>query len=68
MSLFIDNLEVAERYTEYGIRNKTSGEVLFSEASSLEQVEWEAFLYPNSEVVKREIYVTGWARSNASTG
>jgi hypothetical protein len=58
--MIVDGQEIAERYTEYGIRNKTTGEVLFSEANSFETAEFEAFLYPNAEVVSREIYVTSW--------
>jgi hypothetical protein len=58
--MIIDGSEVAERYTEHGIRNTLSGEVM--DCDSFNEAEWQSYLYPNAEVVSREIYVTQWVK------
>ena len=61
MSLLIDSHEVEERHTEHGILNAVTGAVL--ECDSQSQAEFDALLYPYSEVIKREVYVTKWVNA-----
>jgi hypothetical protein len=53
----INDVEVTERYTEYGIRN-TKGDAMFSD--SLQEATWDSMLYPDAVIVQREIFVTEW--------
>lgn len=58
MSLYFENLEIAERYEEWGIRNTVSGEVLDCESEN--DAHFQELAYPNAEVVSRQIFVTQW--------
>lgn len=56
----LNELEVDERFTEWGIVNVDTGDVL--ECASEADAETQASLHPNAEVVARQVIVTGWIR------
>lgn len=58
----INGGEVAYHYTEYAIRNASTGAVLDG-YDSQQAAEFDAILYPASAVVQREVYVTDWKQS-----
>lgn len=57
----IGEKEVTEHYVEFGIENR-NGDVLFCD--SRKQAEWDAMLYPDATVVRREIFVTQWVTAD----
>lgn len=62
MSLRIDGEEIQERYLEYGIRNGANGCVVYPYDDE-EGAQLDALLYPNSEIVVRQVFETGWAKA-----